>query len=239
LNKIEYLVLDEADHMFDLGFLPIIEKILRLLPKTRQSLMFSATLPTSIERLVKSHLKAPQCIDILPKGNTAEGIQHRLYLVDWQNKRNALIGLLNQDQGSTLVFIETKAEADFIYKILKNKGHPVALMHSDRSQQQRVKALDNFREGSRRILLATNIAARGIDVPGIEHVVNFDLPKTTEEYIHRAGRTARAGKTGLVSSIALPLDSAMIKTIEQTIAQKIPRCVLPGVTPYEEFVRKS
>ena len=239
LNKIEWLVLDEADHMFDLGFLPMIEKILKRIPKTRQSMMFSATMPATIERLVQNHLKNPQRIDILPKGNTAEGIQHRLYLVEWQHKRNALIALLNQELGSTLVFIETKSEADFVFKILKNKGHPVELMHSDRSQQQRVKALDNFREGSHRILLATNIAARGIDVPGIEHVVNFDLPKTSEEYIHRAGRTARAGKTGLVSSIAMPLDLMMIKEIEKTIAQKIPRCTLSGIAPYEEFVKKS
>ncbi len=239
LSKIEYLVLDEADHMFDLGFLPIIQQLLRKVPKTRQTLMFSATMPDTIEDLVRTHLTNPTRINILPKGNAAEGIQHRLYLVEWQNKSDALIALLNQELGSTLVFIETKSEADFIYKILKNKGHPVTIMHSDRSQKQRVAALEDFREGSHRILIATNIASRGIDVPGIEHVVNFDLPKNVQEYVHRAGRTARAGRTGLVSSIGTPLDFMIIKDIEKAILQELPRCTIPGVAPYVEFKIKT
>lgn len=239
LAKIEYLCLDEADHMFDLGFLPIINKILKLIPRNRQTLMFSATMPSSIEGLVKNQMSDPIRVDILPKGNAAKGIKHRLYLVDWNDKRDCLLALLNQELGSTLVFIKTKAEADFIYKILKNKGHPVTVMHSDRSQKQRVSALENFREGSHRILIATDIAARGIDVPGIEHVVNYDLPGTTEEYVHRAGRTARAGRSGLVSSIGTQLDTLMIRDIEKKLKQELPRCTVAGVEPYKEFKSKA
>lgn len=238
LQKIEYLVLDEADHMFDLGFLPIIEKILRYVPKDRQSMMFSATLPPSVQGLMQMHLKDPQKVDVLPTGNAAVGIEHRLYLVDWKDKRNCLVKLLQKETGSTLVFIETKAEADFIFKILRNNDLPAAILHSNRTQHQRSKALDHFKDGKQRILIATDIASRGIDVPGIEHVINLDIPDNVEDYIHRAGRTARAGKTGVVSTIATFRDFGMIKKIERKIDQSLPRCEVDGIKPYKELKRK-
>lgn len=238
LNKIEYLVLDEADHMFDLGFLPMVEKILRKTPKERQSMMFSATLPPSVQGLMQMHLKDPQKVDVLPTGNAAVGIEHRLYLVDWKDKRNLLVKLLQKESGSTLVFIETKAEADFIFKILSNNDLPAAILHSNRTQHQRSKALSHFKDGKQRILIATDIASRGIDVPGIEHVINLDMPDNVEDYIHRAGRTARAGKSGIVSSIATFRDYGIIKKIEKHISQSLERCEIEGVKPYKELKRR-
>lgn len=234
LDAIEELVLDEADHMLDLGFLPQLREIMAKVPKERHTMMFSATMPPPIESLARHHLNDPIRIDVLPQGRTAEGITHRLYLVDEPDKKKCLIALLHQELGSTLVFTRRKVDAEWLCRVLENENQPVTNIHSDRSQRERVKALSGFREGEHRILVATDIASRGIDIPGIEHIINFDIPQTVEEYIHRAGRTARMHAKGLVSTIATWLDKEMVKKIEQAIDQELPRCSIAGVDPYTE-----
>jgi ATP-dependent RNA helicase RhlE len=237
VDQVDELVLDEGDHMLDLGFLPQVRKILSKLPKKRRTMMFSATMPGAIEELARTMMHDPLRIDILPKGRAATGISHRLYVVAPENKRPALLALLHQELGSTLVFTRRKVDAEWLYHILQRQGHPVARIHSDRSQGGRTQALDDFREGSHRILVATDIAGRGIDVPGITHVINFDIPENEDDYIHRAGRTARIGLEGIVSTIVTWQDLMMVRTIEKALGQEIPRCTVPGVEPWVESVR--
>ncbi|HRC86699.1 MAG TPA: DEAD/DEAH box helicase, partial [Thermoanaerobaculia bacterium] len=234
LSAVSELVLDEADHMLDLGFMPQIQEVLSYLPTERQTLMFSATMPEAIERLAQRLLQDPIRIDILPPGRAAEGITHRLYLVEEEDKRACLAQLLHEELGSTLVFIRRKIDAEWLSRILEREGHPVVRIHSDLSQTERIQALEGFREGEHRILVATDIAARGLDVPRIQHIINYDLPETVEDYIHRAGRTARGRLKGLVSSIATWQDKAMIKEIEEALGFELPRCTVAGVEPWVE-----
>ncbi|HEX6097508.1 MAG TPA: DEAD/DEAH box helicase [Thermoanaerobaculia bacterium] len=238
IDKIEVLVLDEADHMLDLGFLPQIREILRRLPRERQTMMFSATMPDSIEMIARDFMRSPERIDIMPVGSAAEGITHRLYLVKLEDKRAALLALLDQELGSTLVFTRRKIDAEWLYSVLERKGHPVARIHADQSQNKRVSALQTFREGQHRILVATDIAGRGIDIPGIEHIINFDIPENVDDYIHRAGRTARGKALGIVSTIATWQEIPMVRKIEETLGEKIPRCSVPGVEAWEESEKK-
>ncbi len=238
LDKIEVLVLDEADHMLDLGFLPQMREILRRLPRERQTMMFSATMPDSIEMIARDFMRTPERIDIMPVGSAAEGITHRLYLVKLEDKRAALVALLAQELGSTLVFTRRKIDAEWLFSVLERKGHPVARIHADQSQNKRVSALQTFREGQHRILVATDIAGRGIDIPGIEHIINFDIPENVEDYVHRAGRTARGKALGIVSTIATWQEIPMIRKIEETLGEKIARCSVPGVDAWEESEKK-
>jgi ATP-dependent RNA helicase RhlE len=238
LDAIEVLVLDEADHMLDLGFLPQMQDILRRLPRKRHTMMFSATMPDSIEMIAKEFMSNPERIDITPVGSAAEGITHRLYLVKEEDKRACLVALLGEELGSTLVFTRRKIDAEWLFHILERKGHPVSRIHADRSQGRRVEALAGFREGQHRILVATDIAGRGIDVPGIQHVINFDVPETVDDYIHRGGRTARGEAKGIVSSIVTWQDVPIVRQIEETLGDKIARCTVPGIEPWVESEKK-
>ena len=238
LDDIEILVLDEADHMLDLGFLPQMKEILRRLPRKRQTMMFSATMPDTIEMIARDFMSNPVRVDITPKGGAAEGITHRLYVVKLEDKRKALLELLHEELGSTLVFARRKIDADWLYHILERQGHPVSRIHSDLSQGRRVEALRGFREGEHRILVATDIAGRGIDIPGIQHVINFDIPEAVDDYVHRAGRTARGAARGIVSTIATWQDLPMVRQIETILGEKIARCSVPGVEPWEESEKK-
>jgi ATP-dependent RNA helicase RhlE len=238
LDKIEMLVLDEADHMLDLGFLPQIREVLRRVPRDRQTFMFSATMPDTIEMIARDFMRNPVRIDIMPEGSAAEGISHRIYLVKSDDKRNCLLALLDQELGSTLVFTRRKVDAEWLYSILERKGHPVARIHADQSQNKRVSSLQTFREGQHRILVATDIAGRGIDVPGIEHVINFDIPENVEDYIHRSGRTARGRAKGIASTIATWQDLPIVRKIEEELGEKIPRCTVPGIEMWEESEKK-
>jgi ATP-dependent RNA helicase RhlE len=238
LDAIQVLVLDEADHMLDLGFLPQVRDILRRLPRERQTMMFSATMPATIEMIASEFMRTPEQIDITPQGGAAEGISHRVYLVKLEDKRKALLALLLEELGSTLVFTRRKIDADWLFHVLERAGHPVTRIHSDLSQVRRVKALQTFREGEHRILVATDIAGRGIDVPGIQHVINFDIPENADDYVHRAGRTARGRAKGIVSTIATWQDLGMVRQIEEILGEKIPRCAVGGVEPWEELEKK-
>ncbi len=233
LGRISELVLDEGDHMFDLGFLPQIGQILQQVPRHRHTMLFSATMPPPIERLAHQHLRNPVTFDLRPQG-TASGIKHRLYMVAGEDKQNCVLEMLRQNKGSTLVFARRKVDAEWLSRVLSKEGYPVERIHSDLSQQNRVKALEGFREGEHRILVATDIAARGIDVPGIDHIVNYDLPSSVEDYIHRAGRTARGSAEGTVSSIATWRDKGFIRRLESRLGESIPRCEVEGVDAWEE-----
>jgi len=234
LAGVEELVLDEADHMLDLGFMPQIQRIVSQLPRQRHTMLFSATMPPPIERLANRYMEDPVRIDLSPKG-AASGIEHRLYLVDERDKKRCAVALLDTVPGSTLVFTKRRSDAEWLCRVLERGEHSVARIHSDRSQSHRVAALESFRAGRHRILVATNIAARGIDVQGIEHILNYDLPDTPEDYIHRAGRTARGAAEGVVSSIGTWLDKSLIRQVETALGHPLPRYEVEGVAAYREL----
>jgi len=222
LKDIEYFVLDEADRMLDMGFIHDIRKIIARLPEKRQSLFFSATMPKNIVELSRQILRKPVKVEVSPVSSAAETVQHYLYYTNKSNKKNLLLHILkDQDIDQVLLFSRTKHGADKIARNLKKKQIHTAAIHGDKSQNQRQKSLNQFKEGNVRVLVATDIAARGIDIDSLKYVINYDLPNVAETYVHRIGRSGRAGEEGTAISLCEPEENAYLKDIEKLIDQKI------------------
>ncbi len=237
LDDVNIITLDEADRMLDVGFLPQIKRILQTIKKERQTMLFSATMPKSISTLASEFMKLPLRIEIAPQGTPAENTEQEVFVVRKNDKMRLLDSLLQKYKEDTiLIFSRTKYGAKRIARDIRNMNHTATEIHSNRSQAQRKAALEGFKKGKFRIMVATDIAARGIDVKDIGLVINFDLPDNSEDYVHRIGRTARAGRHGKAISFVTPSEKADVRKIERLIRKSLPILSLPALPPERQRV---
>lgn len=233
LSNVRIVVLDEADRMLDMGFAPQIQKIFQALPRDRQTMLFSATIPPEIIKMARVYLKLPIRIEIAPTGTIAERLTQEIFIIPKDAKVRLVAKILQQYLGPTLIFTRTKYGAKKLTKVIRDIGHPAAEIHSNRSLSQRREALQGFKSGKYRVLVATDIASRGIDVVGIELVINYDLPTHAGDYVHRIGRTARAGVGGHAISLATPDQRRELRDIERFIRKSIPVSPVPDLPSFQ------